>query len=86
MRDPGEMTTMSKQCRNTTPLQWPEWFEDAVHFDIVYISGTYIRGYLYALWFMDRRSKYIDQYPLKSLEYDELLKYLSLFRRAMGGR
>ena len=35
---------------------------------------------------MDRRSKHIDQYTLKSLSYDELLKDLRLFRSEMGGR
>ena len=35
---------------------------------------------------MDRRSKHIDQYTLKSLSYDELLKDLRLFRSDMGGR
>ena len=45
MRDPGEMATMPKQCRNTAPLQRPERFVDVVHFDIVYSSGKAIGGY-----------------------------------------
>ena len=45
MWDPGEMTTMPKQCRNITPLQWTERFGDVVHFVIVYGSGTAIGGY-----------------------------------------
>ena len=49
MRDPGEMSNMTKQRRNTTPLQWPERFGDVVHFDIVYSSGTAIGGYIYTL-------------------------------------
>ena len=67
MRDPGEMNTMPKQRRNTTPLQQPERFGDVVHFDIVYGFGTAICGYRYTLWFADRRSKHIEQYPLKYL-------------------
>ena len=86
MRDTGEMATISKQFRNTTPLQRPERFGDVFHFDIVYGSRTAIGGYRYALWFVDRRSKHIEQYPLKSLAYDELLKYLHIFRRYMVGR
>ena len=35
---------------------------------------------------MDRRSKHIDKYPLKSLASDELLKALCLFLRDMVGR
>ena len=49
-------------------------------------SGEAIGGYRYALWFLDRRSKHIEQYPLKYLPSDELIKYLLLFRRDMGGR
>ena len=86
MRDPGEMSNMTKQRRNTTPLQWPERFGDVVHFDIVYSSGTAIGGYRYDLCFVDRRSRHIKQYPLKSLASDELLKALHLFLRDMGGR
>ena len=59
MRGPGEMATIPKQYRNTTPLQRPEQFGDVVHFDIFYGSGTDISGYRYAQWFVDRRSKHI---------------------------
>ena len=65
MRDPGEMATMPKKLRNTITLQRPERFGDVFHFDIVYGYGTDIGGYRYSLWFVDRRSKYIDQYPIK---------------------
>ena len=41
----------------------------------MYSSGTAIGGYFYALWFVDRRSKHIGKYPLKSLAC-----------RYMGGR
>ena len=85
MRYPGEMATMPKQSRITTPLQRPERFGDTVHFDIVYGSGTAIGGHRYALWFVDRRSKHIKEYPLKSLASDDILKALRLFRRDMGG-
>ena len=86
MRDPSDMATMPEQRRNTTPLQRPDRFGDVVHFDNVYGSGIAIGGYRYALWFVDRRSNNIEQYPLNSLEYDELLKALRIFRRDMGGR
>ena len=85
MRNLVEMATMSKQRRNKTPLQRIERFGDVVHFDIVYRSGTAISDYRYDLWFVDIRFKHIGQYPLKSLESDELLKYLCLFCRDMGG-
>ena len=86
MQDPGEMSTMPKKRRKTTPLQQPERFGDVVHLDILYRYGTAIGGYQYTLWFVDRRSKYIEQYPLKSLESDKLIKSLRLFRRDMGDR
>ena len=86
MWDPGKMATMPKQCRNTTPLQPPKRFGDIFHFDIVYGSGTAIGGYRYALWLMDRRSKHIEQYPLKFLVSGEFLKSLRLFCRDMGDR
>ena len=86
MRDLGDMATMPKQRRNTTPLQRPEIFGDVVHFDIVYGYGTAIVGYCFALWFVDRRYKYIEQYPLKSLASYELIKSLRLFRRVISGR
>ena len=59
MRDPSDMATIPKQCRNKTPLQRPEQFGDVVHFDIVYGSGSAIGGYRYSLWFVNRRSKHI---------------------------
>ena len=80
------MDTIPKQRLNTTTLQRKERFGDVVHFDIVYGSGTVIAGYRYALWFMDRRSKHIKKYPLKSLASDELPKAMRLFHRDMGGR
>ena len=86
MQDPGEMSTMPKKRRKTTPLQQPERFGDVVHFDILYGYRTAIGGYQYTLWFVVRRSKYIEQYPLKSLESDKLIKSLRLFRRDMGDR
>ena len=49
-------------------------------------SGEAIGGYRYALWFVDRRYKHIEQYPLKYLPSNELIKSLRLFRRDMGGR
>ena len=38
------------------------------------------------MWFMDRRSKHIKQYPFKSLAYDDLFKALCIFRRDIDGR
>ena len=86
MRDTGDMATIPKQWRKITPLQHPERFGYVVHFDIVYGSGTTIGGYRYAQWFVDRRSKNINQYPLKFLAPDELLKAVRLFRMDVGGR
>ena len=86
MRDPSDMATMPEQRRNTTPLQRPDRFGDVVHIDIFYGSRVAIEGYRYTLWFVDILSKNIEQYPLNSLASNDLLKYLRLFRRDMGGR
>ena len=86
MQDPGDMATIPEKCRNTKPLKLPDRFGEVLHLDIIYGSGTAIGGYRYSLWFVYRRSKYIEQYPHKYLESDELLKALHLFRRDMGGR
>ena len=86
MQDLSKMATMPKKLRNTTPLQRLEQFEDVFHFDIVYGSRTAIGGYRYALWLLNRCSKRIEQYPLKSLASNELLVSLRLFCRDMGGR
>eukprot|EP00957_Ditylum_brightwellii_P176208 13417498-Ditylum_brightwellii.AAC.1 len=74
------MATMPKRNRNTTLLQKPTTFGEVVHFDIVYGAGTSIGGYRYTLWLVDRATRYIFEYPLKSLKEDELLKAIHLFR------
>ena len=86
MRDPVKMATMPLKSCNTTPLQWSERFGDVIKFDIVYGSGTAIGVYCYSMWFVDRQYKHIEQYPLKYMASDELLKALCLFRRDMVGR
>ena len=86
MWDLGDMATMMKQRRNTTPLQRPERFVDVFHFDNVYGSWTSIGGYRYALWFVYRRSENIKKHPLKSLASDDPLKALRLLCRDMRGR
>ena len=52
----------------------------------MYGSGTAIGGNCYDLWFVDRRYKNIEQYPLNSLASYDILKALRLFFRDMGGR
>eukprot|EP00957_Ditylum_brightwellii_P208397 15357231-Ditylum_brightwellii.AAC.1 len=86
VRDPGELATLPKSKRNTNPITKPEKFGDVVHFDIVYGLGTAIGGYRYALWLVDRATRYVFEYPLKTLQEDELLKAIQLFRRDCGGR
>eukprot|EP00957_Ditylum_brightwellii_P016299 1225853-Ditylum_brightwellii.AAC.1 len=80
------MATLPKSKRNTDPITKPEKFGDVVHFDIVYSSGTAIGGYRYALWLVDRATQYVFEYPLKTLQEDELLKAIRLFQQDCGGQ
>eukprot|EP00957_Ditylum_brightwellii_P186085 14167881-Ditylum_brightwellii.AAC.1 len=70
---------MPKRDRNTTPITKPSTFREVVHFDIVYDAGTSIGGYRYALWLVDRVTRYAFEYPLKLLKDEELLKAIRLF-------
>eukprot|EP00957_Ditylum_brightwellii_P068902 5230122-Ditylum_brightwellii.AAC.1 len=84
VRDPGEVATMPKTKRNTKALTKPDQFGNTVHFDIVYSAGTAIGGYQYALWLVDCATRYVFEYPLKSLQENELQKAIRLFRRDCG--
>eukprot|EP00957_Ditylum_brightwellii_P062101 4713278-Ditylum_brightwellii.AAC.1 len=80
------MATISKSKCNTSPIAKPSNFGDVVHFDIVYGTGTAIRGYRYALWLVDRATQFAFQYPLKTLKEEELLCTMRLFHRDCWGK
>ena len=68
--DIGEAATMDKPRRNTTPLPLPTSCGDIVHMDIVFGSGQSIKGYKYALFFVDRATRHKYVYPMKDLKKD----------------
>jgi len=70
--DLGEVTTINKPKRNTTPLDLPERFGDMIHMDILFGSGTSVGGYRYALFLVDRATRNKFVYPMRSLKNDIL--------------
>ena len=56
-----------------------------VHVDIVFGDGLGRLGYRYALLFVDRASRYIWVFGLKSLHADALVAAFTLFRVEAGG-
>eukprot|EP00957_Ditylum_brightwellii_P004578 347976-Ditylum_brightwellii.AAC.1 len=78
------MATLPKSNSNKSPVQKPQEFGEVFHYDIVHGAGTAIGGYRYVLWLVDRASRYIFEYPLKSLKETELLRAVKLFKRDLG--
>ena len=65
--DLGNIATIDKSKRNTTPLTLPQNFGDLVHCDILYGSETSIKGFKYALYLIDKATRFKFVYGLKSL-------------------
>ena len=65
--DLGSIATIDKSKRNTTPLTLPQNFGDLVHCDILYGSETSIKGFRYALYIIDKATRFKFVYGLKSL-------------------
>ena len=65
--DLGSVATIDKSKRNTTPLSLPASFGDIIHCDILYGSRTSITGYRYALYLIDKATRFKIEYDLKSL-------------------
>eukprot|EP00957_Ditylum_brightwellii_P041433 3137316-Ditylum_brightwellii.AAC.1 len=68
------MATLPKSNCNTSPIPRPKHFGDIFHYNIVYGAGTTIGGYRYTLWLVDRKTYLILEYPLKSLQEEEILR------------
>ena len=65
--DIGSVATIDKSKRTTTPLELPENFGDLVHCDILYGSMTSVKGYRYALYLIDRSTRFKFIYGIKTL-------------------
>ena len=77
--DMGEVATVDKKSRNTTPLPLPNNFGDVVHGDIGYCCRTAIQGYKYALMLVDRATRFKLIFPLRNLKED----IINSFKQAM---
>ena len=65
--DIGEIATIDKSKRTTTPLTLPQSFGDTIHCDILYGSNTAIKGFHYALFLIDKATRFKFVYGLKTL-------------------
>ena len=72
--DIGQVSTIDKSKKNTEPLGLPPNFGDVIHLDILYGAGVAHGGIKYALYLVDRSTRYKCIYPLKHLGEDVLTK------------
>jgi hypothetical protein len=68
--DQGDIATLQKTARNTTPVARPSSFGDVIHCDIVFGPEVAIGNVHYGLLFMDRFSWMNYMYPLQNLTTD----------------
>ena len=80
----GEVATMNKKRRNTTPVPRPDAFGDVFHYDIGYGAGTAIGGIRYALFLVDRKTRYKFVYPLSDLQGQTIKSQIQIFIRDIG--
>jgi hypothetical protein len=68
--DEGELATLQKKPRNTTPVPRPLRFADVIHVDIVFGPEISVGNIHYGWLFSDRFSKMNYMYPLRNLTSD----------------
>jgi hypothetical protein len=68
--DEGDLSTIQKSSRNTTPVLRPAFFGDIIHMDIVFGPDVSIGNIHYGLLFTDRFSRMTYLYPLQNLTTD----------------
>eukprot|EP00957_Ditylum_brightwellii_P201231 15324685-Ditylum_brightwellii.AAC.1 len=81
----GKIATLPKVNCNTSLLPCTSSFKATFHFDIVYGASTAIEGYRYCFWLVDRANGLILEYPLKSLNEEEILHAMKVFICNVGG-
>ncbi|MFN9983161.1 MAG: hypothetical protein ACK53Y_24755, partial [bacterium] len=81
--DTGNVATLHKVPRNTTPVPRPSAFLDVVHVDIVFGPEVSIGNVHYGLMFSDRYSRMTYIYPLQNLTSD-ICKQLEAFFAHVG--
>jgi hypothetical protein len=68
--DSGDLATLPKKARNTTPVPRPTSFGKVIHMDIVFGQEVSIGNVHYGLLFTDRYSRMNYIYPLQNLTSD----------------
>jgi len=81
--DTGNVATLHKVPRNTSPVPRPSAFLDVVHVDIVFGPEVSIGNVHYGLMFSDRYSRMTYIYPLQNLTSD-ICKQLEAFFAHVG--
>jgi hypothetical protein len=76
--DPGDLATLHKSPRNTSPVPRPSQFGDTIHMDIVFGPAVALGDTHYGLIFVDRFSRMTYLYPLQNLTTD-IKKQLDAF-------
>ena len=87
-RDPflsrGEVATLPKSRRNTSPLPRPDIFGSIIHYDIGFGSGMSIGGYTHVLFLVDRATRKKFLYGLKSLHHSDVCTAMKEFIKDLG--
>jgi hypothetical protein len=81
--DMGDLASIRKSTRNTTPVPRPLHFGDVIHMDIVFGTDVSIGNIHYGLLFTDRYSRMTYIYPLQNLSSD-IKKQLDAFIAHLG--
>jgi hypothetical protein len=81
--DSGDLATIRKTHRNTTPVPRPNHFGDVIHMDIVFGPNVSIGNIHYGLLFTDCFSRMTYIYPLQNLTSD-ISKQLEAFFAHLG--
>jgi hypothetical protein len=87
-RDPflsrGEVATLPKSRRNTSPIPRPDVFGSIIHYDIGYGAGMSIGGNTHVLFLVDRATRKKFIYGLKSLHASSIQAAMQDFIKDLG--
>jgi len=77
--DPGDVATMHKRPRNTTPIPRSSYFGQVMHMDIVFGPEVAVGNIHFGLLFTDRFSRMSYIYPLRNLTTDISRQLVAFF-------
>ena len=80
----GETATLPKLKRNSNAIPRSSEYGKIWHYDIVYGNGRAIGGIVYALFFVDRKSRQKKIFGLKDLKKATLQRAMKTFIRKVG--